>query len=146
MAIIAAVDNSERASKIAREGKALAEAFDDDLHVIHVLSQSRAIDLERTSIQDTGQPVERSKIKAVATEIATEAAEDIEGNFETAGIMGNPMDEITRYSTDNDGQYIVIGGRKRSPLGKAVFGSITQSVLLNSDCPVVTVTQNQKDS
>lgn len=142
MTIVAAVDDSESASDVAREGKALAEAFDDELHVIHVLSESQAIDLERTSIQDSGQPIERSRIKAVATEIADEAAEDIGGEFEAVGIIGDSMDEITRYSTENDSQYIVIGGRKRSPLGKAVFGSTTQSVLLNSDCPVVTVIRN----
>lgn len=32
---------------------------------------------------------------------------------------------------------IVLGGRKRSPAGKAIFGSVTQAVIRESDRPVV---------
>lgn len=34
---------------------------------------------------------------------------------------------------------IVIGGQERSPSGKALFGSASQHVLLNADCPVILV-------
>lgn len=49
---------------------------------------------------------------------------------------GDPEDIITRYAAEEDPDLIVLGGRKRSPVGKAIFGSVAQSVILNTDRPV----------
>ena len=50
---------------------------------------------------------------------------------------GNPPAEgIVTLAEDVDADQIVTGGRKRSPAGKAIFGSVTQSVLLDTDRPV----------
>lgn len=60
--------------------------------------------------------------RGVAVEIVEDSAETVE----------NILDEAERY----DVQGIVLGGRKRSPVGKALFGSVTQQVILNTDLPV----------
>ena len=46
---------------------------------------------------------------------------------------------IVDLATDIDADLVVIGGRQRSPTGKALFGSVTQSVVLDSPVPVVVV-------
>jgi nucleotide-binding universal stress UspA family protein len=50
---------------------------------------------------------------------------------------GDTTQDIIRVADDVDADAIVLGGRKRSPAGKAIFGSTTQSVILNTDRPVV---------
>lgn len=137
MTIVAAVDRSSRGPAVVDEAKRLADAFDDELHVVHVLGQSEFLELERTSVEDTGQPVPMDEVRRVAGAIATEAAADAAPDARAVGLVGDAADEIVRYAGKVDARYLVIGGRKRSPVGKAVFGSVTQDVLLNADRPVL---------
>lgn len=79
---------------------------------------------------------------ASATQVASvREAGDL---FDEAGIeyeveeaSGDPADAIIDVAADADADLIVVGGRKRSPAGKALFGSVTQSVILNAGRPVM---------
>lgn len=57
---------------------------------------------------------------------------------------GDTVSDILAEADRFDVDAIVLGGRKRSPAGKAIFGSVTQSVILESDRPVV-VTGGQRE-
>ncbi|XVH31603.1 universal stress protein [Haloferacaceae archaeon DSL9] len=52
---------------------------------------------------------------------------------------GDVVDAILAVADDVEADSIVIGGRKRSPTGKALFGSVTQDVILQSDRPVTVI-------
>ncbi|ELY43771.1 UspA domain-containing protein [Natronorubrum tibetense GA33] len=54
---------------------------------------------------------------------------------------GDPAEAILEVAADIDADGIVMCGRDRSPTGKALFGSVTQSVVLSADCPVVITTE-----
>lgn len=46
---------------------------------------------------------------------------------------------IIDLAADIDADLVVVGARRRTPIGKAVFGSVTQSVVLDSPVPVTVV-------
>ncbi|OYR40050.1 universal stress protein UspA [Halorubrum sp. Ib24] len=140
MVIVAAVDRSERAPGIVEEANELGEAFDEPVHVVHVLSRSEFVGLERTSVTDTGKSIPRDDVLEIAEEFAQEAIDEAGvDDAEPVGLLGEPADEISNYADSNDARYLVIAGRKRSPVGKALFGSVVQSLMLNSETPVVSI-------
>lgn len=51
--------------------------------------------------------------------------------------VGDPTEAILAVAADRDVDAVVLGMRKRSPVGKALFGSVSQAVLLNADRPVI---------
>ena len=58
---------------------------------------------------------------------------------ETRGAIGEHGERIVDLAEEVDADMVFVGGRRRSPTGKAVFGSTAQEVLLNSPCPVTFV-------
>jgi nucleotide-binding universal stress UspA family protein len=48
-------------------------------------------------------------------------------------------EELIRTAEATDADYIVIGLRRRSPVGKLLLGSNAQRVLLDAACPVLAV-------
>lgn len=140
MVVIAAVDNQAAESAVVREGRALAEAMDEPLHVVHVLNQSRFRELERTSLDETGETIDVQTIREMAEEIADDVASaSLNTDYTAVGLIGEPAEEVVKYATNEGASYLAIGGRKRSKVGKALFGSVTQSILLNANIPVLTV-------
>ncbi|WP_336338693.1 universal stress protein [Haloarcula brevis] len=73
-----------------------------------------------------------------------EAVRETKDRLEAAGVTvellessGDPAGEILRYAEEYDVDQICVGGRKRTPAGKALFGSVTQDVILGTHCPVL---------
>lgn len=83
-----------------------------------------------------------------------EALENVEKRLESSGISytvreyarGNTPDEdLLLVAQEEEVDLIVIGMRRRSPVGKLVLGSLAQSILLNARCPVLAVPAPDED-
>lgn len=146
MVIVAAIDRSNRSQRVRQEAVSLAEAFKDEVHFVHVMSESEYAQMEEESLERTGTTVSKDGIREYAASIAEEVLEGTEVTSEAVGLAGDAASEITRYANNWDARYIVVGPRKRSPTGKAIFGSVGQSILLNAECPVVTTIQAKSGS
>jgi nucleotide-binding universal stress UspA family protein len=55
------------------------------------------------------------------------------------GDLGDPSDAVVQVAQRRDARLIVLGLRPRSPVGKLVFGSTAQRILLDATCPVLSV-------
>lgn len=141
MTIAAAIDDSASAEHVIVEAVELSHAFQDELQIIHVIEKS---DLNK-GIGETEGPTSRT-VKQQAEDIVSQAASNISENFIPIGLIGDPASEIIRYTNKSNIDYLVIGGRQRSPVGKALFGSTTQRILLNADCRVVTINIRENTS
>jgi nucleotide-binding universal stress UspA family protein len=58
---------------------------------------------------------------------------------QSAGEALDPADEVLRAAEAANAEIIVIGLRRRSPVGKLLLGSNAQRVLLDAACPVLAV-------
>lgn len=148
MVILAAVGEKHSSDRIIETGYELAEAFQDELQVVHVIPKEDAeahFELLRDipEFSDFSFAVEVDRAADVASELIDKALDAYNSQLVTpVGRVGEPAEEILTLVNSKEPSYVVIGGRKRSPVGKALFGSVTQSVILNSDQPVVTVITN----
>lgn len=161
MVILTAVDGEEVPSRTVEVADELAEQFEEELVVLHVMAQEvfeeyqdETTDAKPVTVFGTGITYGESRSVPEGTSYTIEDAEShaagvardvVERTLERPrnttykGRVGNPAQEIVDEATRDEVRYLVIGGRKRSRVGKAIFGSITQSILLTADLPVMTV-------
>ncbi|WP_435362106.1 universal stress protein [Haloarchaeobius sp. DFWS5] len=66
-----------------------------------------------------------------------EVLDEADIDSELAESSGSPANEIIDHANDIDADCICVSGRKRSPAGKALFGSTAQAVILDAERPVL---------
>lgn len=65
---------------------------------------------------------------------------EINGRVEIEnGDLGDPSDNVVQVAQRRDARLVVLGLRARTPVGKLVFGSTAQRILLDATCPVLAV-------
>jgi len=86
----------------------------------------------------TDNPSGASISQVSSVQRAQEILEDagIEVTLEESG-NNDPADAVLDFADEYEANLIVVAGRKRSPTKKAVFGSVSQEIMLNTDRPVL---------
>jgi nucleotide-binding universal stress UspA family protein len=77
--------------------------------------------------------------EAVEEMTARASAAAVELEVRQAPHSGEVADEVLRVAQETEASVIVIGLRKRSPVGKLLMGSSAQRILLDADRPVLAV-------
>jgi len=85
----------------------------------------------------TDNPEGASALQTEAVHAALDLLEETRFDVTVDEASGDPSTEIVAEAERRDVDLILLAGRKRSPAGKALFGSVTQSVILDTDRSVV---------
>jgi nucleotide-binding universal stress UspA family protein len=129
MKILVGYDGSkvaEDALKLAREH---ARVFGAEVHIITSLRQGR--ELQKEDIEKAETKLDNLKLNFDFDKIPCETYTSV--SFQTSG------EDLVQFAKDNAIDFIFIGVRKRSKVGKLVFGSTAQYVILEAPCPVLSV-------
>lgn len=110
-------------------------------HIFDTSSYKEAV--ERIANTDYGNitPDELVSQMAVTQEIASRLEENAI-DYESRATTGTNGEGIVEIAKNVNADRIIVGGRQRSPTGKAIFGSTAQEVMLNAPCPI-TFIRNQ---
>jgi nucleotide-binding universal stress UspA family protein len=130
MKILVCYDGSNVAKDAAQLARRHAELYGASLLLVKALPQSPELKFEDIE-------KEEASLEGVAKEIFG----DSNISYETHAIVTamSPGEEIVDFAKRNAVDELVIGVRKRSKVGKLVFGSTAQFVILNAHCPVVSI-------
>ncbi|WP_227355160.1 universal stress protein [Haladaptatus salinisoli] len=85
-----------------------------------------------------------SALQVASVRRAQETLEEAGIDTDLVETSGSPADTILDVAQERDVDCICVGGRKRSPAGKALFGSVAQSVILNAKRPVLVAGEGQR--
>ncbi|KAB1197361.1 MULTISPECIES: universal stress protein [Haloferax] len=139
--------DTERVDRLVEETIDVAGPTGATVVVSHVFTKeeyNEALDnleFDVTAEEVSGDDVARrhSTVRKVA-----EKLEDADITYEVRGPVGDHVDKLVELAKEVDADRLLVGGRKRSPAGKAVFGSLAQAVMLESPCPVTFVRADTK--
>ncbi|OVE84080.1 universal stress protein [Natronolimnobius baerhuensis] len=122
--ILLAIDDSK--SRARSQVEAIVDIPVDSssvrIHVVHVFTDNPS----GATIQKLG-----------SAKTVKRALSDHGIDYQLEERSGDPATEIRDYAVTHDVDLICLAGRKRSPAGKALFGSVTQDVILNTERPVL---------
>ncbi|UHH27193.1 universal stress protein [Halobacterium noricense] len=133
--------DKERAEKLAEFVADVAGPADTTVVLLHVFTQDEYTSVtERLGIESPTEiaPDEVAQ-RHETTRSISKTLDEAGISYEIRGAVGPHGEEIIRLATEDNSGLVVVGGRKRSPTGKAVFGSTAQEVMLSAPCPVTFV-------
>lgn len=148
MSILAAIDVDQMPEQPITIGYDLAATYDETLVVMYVMSEDR-FDEWQSNREDmpeefrTGGLTPDQAINS-ATNQVTDAVDATLDTYDRERVeprsrIGAPADEILAAAEEIDPRFVVVGGRKRSVVNQAIFGSVSQAIVRDAEQPVVTI-------
>ena len=129
MKILIGYDGTNSAKEALNLAKSHAKAFGASVEV--VTSMQKGTESERKSIEQAERGLEYAKSLFEQDGIACNTHLLIRGL--SAG------EDLVEFANENQIDQIIVGVKRRSKVGKLLMGSTAQYVILQAECPVITV-------
>ena len=128
MKILVGYDGSEMAQRALTVAQRRAKALKAELHIFTAAANGKIDSPKNTRLE--------SGLKD--SEMLCQAC-NIKCTIEMSQQQMSVAEDLVRYAKENEIDEIVIGLRRRSQLGKLLFGSTSRQVILDAPCPVLAV-------
>lgn len=106
-----------------------AKYRDTDLAVLHIVDSALDADREEAYRLGVSDEIER----------AVGPDSDVAWTLHLKTVSGDLGDAIVDLTHRLRPELLVLGARRRSPAGKALFGSVAQTIILEAEVPVLVV-------
>jgi nucleotide-binding universal stress UspA family protein len=120
-------------SNVSKEAVSLAEqhavTFKAEIIIAH--SMVGGPEVPRKDFQIAENNLEHEKNRLLDNDVPCESVLSVRGL--------QPGEDLVKLAEENKVEEIIIGVRRRSKVGKLLFGSTAQYVILTAPCPVVSV-------
>jgi universal stress protein A len=138
--ILVPVDFSSSSNKAFLYAREMADCWEGDLHLVHVLDT----DFLSGAVHITIEPLDESvaKWKKRAEDKLKATYHDKEGSELTGEIHireGKPHEEILKLADELEVDMIVIGSHGRQGLERTIFGSVAEKVTRMSKVPTLVI-------
>jgi len=143
--LVVGTGEENQIDQLAEETITVAGPADAEVVVFHAFSDDE-FDEVRSKL-GVDEASEGSSADAVAkrhrtTRELAKALDEAGVRYSVRGAVGDHADEVVSAAKREGADRVIIGGRNRSPTGKAVFGSAAQEVILTAPCPVTFVRED----
>lgn len=129
MKIVVGYKDSKLSKTILDLVKQHAKAFNATVYIVSSLEGGVGEKIKEIDAAKTGLSYAEGVLK--------DAGIDVETELLIRGL--SPGEDIIEYARDKGADEIVVGVKMKSKVGKFILGSTAQYVILNADCPVVTI-------
>ena len=129
MKIMVGFDGSKVSEAALELAKAHAQAFGAQLLLVQ--SMVGGSEVPKRDFANNERELEYQKSRLKDKNIACESLLSVRGL--------EPGEDLVRLAKEQQIDEIIVGVKRRSKVGKLVFGSTAQYVILNAPCPVATV-------
>ena len=129
MKIMVGLDGSKASEAALKLAEAHAQAFGAQLFLVQ--SMLGGPEVPKRDFANNERELEYQKSRLKDKNIACESLLSVRGL--------EPGEDLVRLAREQQVDEIIVGVKRRSKVGKLVFGSTAQYVILNAPCPVATV-------
>jgi nucleotide-binding universal stress UspA family protein len=136
--LIAVEDNQERMRPVVEHASEIADALSATVTLFHVYGSGEFEDKLDARGLESADPSDIALNESII-EMSSEMLRDAGLEFTVVAATGKAGEEVSDYIESHGIDHVFLGGRDLSPAGKALLGSVSQSVILRTDVPCTVV-------